>query len=204
MNSYQKEQFEAFAMVQKHIARLQVSERSDLKTMIADYLEFRSRVDAFLSAHFARICTHRCYLNRRSDCCSRDGIIIFFADVAVNVLVSNSGEIDGLMSILKKPNNGFKCVYLTEKGCRWRIKPIVCEMFLCSQAKKQVLDGDHRLRKEWETLEQKRKQFTWPDKPVVFDELEKRFLHAGHKSSLMHLNFSPGLLRVKRQSGKSP
>jgi hypothetical protein len=106
------------------------------------------------------------------------------------------------MEILKKPNSGFKCVYLNENGCRWRVKPIVCEMFLCDQAKQQVFGENTQLSKEWELLEQRRKQFTWPDQPVLFDELEEYFLEAGHKSPLMYLHNSPGLLLVKKKGMK--
>ena len=59
------------------------------------------------------------------------------------------------------------------------------------------------LNKEWELLEQRRKQFTWPDQPVLFDELEEHFLEAGHKSPLMYLHNSPGLLLVKNRGKKS-
>jgi hypothetical protein len=106
------------------------------------------------------------------------------------------------MEILRKPNNGFKCVYLTENGCRWRIKPIVCEMFLCDPAKQQVFGENTQLKKEWELLEQRRKQFTWPDQPVLFDELEEHFLEAGHTSPLMYLHNSPGLLLIKNRGKK--
>ena len=201
MNSYQKEQFDAFSMVQKHLASLQDSDQRALKILVIDYLAFRSEVEVFLATHFSRLCNHRCYLSRRSACCSREGIITFFADIAINGLVSNSHEIDGLMEILKRPNTGFKCVYLTESGCRWRIKPIVCEMFLCDHAKQQVIGKNLLLKKEWELIEQKRKQFTWPDQPVVFDALEEHFLEAGYESPLMYLHNSPGLLRVKRKAG---
>ena len=126
-------------------------------------------------------------------------ILFIFADIVIDVLVSDRNEIDGLMEILKKPNNGFKCVYLTENGCRWRLKPIVCEMFLCDQAKQQVFGENTQLDKEWELLEQRRKQFTWPDQPVLFDKLEEHFLEAGHKSPLMYLHNSPGLLLVKKR-----
>jgi hypothetical protein len=201
MNSYQKEHIDAFAMVQKYMVNLQDSEQSALKTLVSDYLAFRSEVDAFLSAHFGRICTRRCYLSRRSACCSRDGVIIFFADIAINGLVSNSDEIDGLMETLKRSNHGFKCVYLTENGCRWRIKPIVCEMFICDHAKQKVIGENPLLKNEWKLIEHKRKQYTWPDQPVVFDALEEHFLEAGFKSPLMYLHNSPGLLRVKRKAG---
>ena len=203
MNDYQKEQFDAFATVQKYLTGLEESKRGALKISASDYLAFRSEVDVFLSTHFSRPCNRRRYLSRRSACCSREGIITFFADIVINVLVSDSNEIDDLMETLKKPNNGFKCVYLTDNGCRWRIKPIVCEMFLCDQAKQHVFGENNQLNKEWELLEQRRKQFTWPDQPVLFDELEEHFLNAGHESPLMYLHNSPGLLLVKKQGKKS-
>ena len=203
MNDYQKEQFNTFATVKKYLTGLDDSKRGALKISVSDYLAFRSEVDVFLSTHFSRLCNHRCYLSRRSACCSREGIITFFADIVIDVLVSDRNEIDGLMEILKKPNNGFKCVYLTENGCRWRLKPIVCEMFLCDQAKQQVFGENTRLHKEWELFEHRRKQFTWPDQPVLFDELEEHFLEAGHTSPLMYLHNSPGLLLVKKQGKKS-
>ena len=59
--------------------------------------------------------------------------------MVVNALISQDREIDLLLEVLKEPNNGFKCIYLGEKGCLWRLKPIVCEMFLCEHAKKEVL-----------------------------------------------------------------
>jgi len=202
MNDYQKEQFIAFAMVQKYLTGLEDSKRGALKVSVSDYLAFRSDVDVFLSAHFSRLCNQKCYLSRRSACCSREGIITFFADIVIDVLVSDRSEIDGLMEILQKPNKGYKCVYLTENGCRWRVKPIVCEMFLCDQAKQQVFGKNTQLKKEWELLEHRRKQFTWPDQPVLFDALEEHFMEAGHESPLMYLHNSPGLLLVKKRGKK--
>ena len=201
MNSYHSEQIDALVQVQKHLTKLDESERVALKELAADYLAFRSEVDAFLSAHFGKVCTRRCFLSKMSACCSREGIITFFADIVINVLVSGKDDINDLLSILQKPNSGFKCVYLSEKGCRWRIKPIVCEMFLCEQAKEQVFGGNSRIKKEWELIEQKRKQYTWPDQPVLFDALEAFFLEAGCQSPLMYLHNSPGLLRLKRKAG---
>jgi hypothetical protein len=51
----------------------------------------------------------------------------------------------------------------------------------------------------WQELLLKEKQFTWPDKPILFDDLEELFLQAGLKSPLMYCHLSPGLLRVKAQ-----
>jgi len=50
-------------------------------------------------------------------------------------------------------------------------------------------------------LEAKRKRFTWPDQPVLFDDLESYFMKSGYRSPLMYLHNSPGLLRVKQKAG---
>jgi hypothetical protein len=71
-------------------------------------------------------------------------------------------------------------------------------MFLCDQAKKTVLETDDQLKLEWEKLRKKEKDFTWPDKPVLFDEIEEIFINAGLDSPLMYFHKSPGLLRVKK------
>jgi len=54
-----------------------------LTAELTDYLDFRSQVTSFLETHFSRVCTEACYKNKRSACCSKDGIIAFFGDVAV-------------------------------------------------------------------------------------------------------------------------
>ena len=200
MNPYHQEQIEALAMVHTHLEN-NPSERQELLTLVGDYLAFRAQVDGFLSTHFNKVCTQTCYQNRLSACCSREGIVTFFADIVVNVLVSDSEEIETLISVLHQPNTGFKCVYLTAKGCRWKVKPIVCEMFVCDRAKDSVLAQNLQLKREWDMIEAKRKTFTWPDQPVIFDRLEAHFLHAGLQSPLMYLHNSPGLLRVKQKAG---
>ena len=201
MNSYHKEQIDALTIIRHHLDGLSASERTRLADTTADYLDFRHEVDSFLNAHFSEICSLTCYSSKLSACCSREGIITFFGDVVVNQLVSARSEIDQLLSVLSKPNQGFKCVYLSENGCMWRIKPIVCQMYLCDRAKDHVFGKPSQLGKEWDLLEQKRKRFTWPDRPVLFDDLEAYFLSAGYKSPLMYLHNSPGLLRVKQKAG---
>ena len=200
MNAYHQEQIEAIAMVHKHL-KSPPSVRRDLLALAADYLSFRAEVDSFLSTHFSKVCTQTCYQNRLSACCSREGIITFFADIVVNVLASDNQEIGDLISILREPNTGFKCVYLTENGCRWKVKPIVCEMFLCDRATETIFDLNPKLKGEWDLIGEKRKQYTWPDQPVLFDKLEKHFMEAGCRSALMYLHNSPGLLRVKQKAG---
>jgi hypothetical protein len=92
---------------------------------------------------------------------------------------------------------GFKCVFLGHEGCLWQIKPIVCEMFLCDAAENAVA------RKCWDALVRQKKDYTWPDRPVLCDTLEQICIEAGYTSSLMFLHNSPGLLRVKHQGTQS-
>ena len=202
MDEYQKEQFDALSMVKEHLASLAIRERLKLDSALADYLLFRDKVNTFLYDHFAQICTQKCYQSKLSACCSREGIITFFADVVINILASEKKEVEALFTILQKPNNGFKCIYLGEQGCMWRVKPIVCEMFLCDQAIKAVFDEKPQAHEEWKSFEQERKLFTWPDRPVLFDKLESIFIDAGYNSSLMYMHNSPGLLRVKKIAQK--
>ncbi len=202
MNSYQKEQLEALSLMQGYLANLALDARQALESRIADYLLFRDDVDAFLDAHFSEICTLKCFKSKISACCSRDGIITFFGDVVVNALVTPEEEINTLRSVLQKPNKGFKCIYLGKQGCMWRVKPIVCEMFLCKSAFQEVLAPKPEAANTWEELQLRKKLFTWPDRPVLFDDLERILLDAGYSSSLMYMHNSPGLLRVKEQVKK--
>ncbi|MBW2569695.1 MAG: hypothetical protein JRD93_12290 [Deltaproteobacteria bacterium] len=200
MDSYNKEQSNALEMLQRHLSGISVLEREKLEEEVSDYLLFRDEVGSFLSAHFSEVCTQKCYQSKLSACCSREGIITFWGDVVINALVSQENEINELLFVLKKPNDGFKCVYLGENGCMWKIKPIVCEMFLCEQAKKDVFDLNPDAAQIWEELKKRKKLYTWPDRVVLFDTLEKYFIDAGYLSPLMYMHNSPGLLRVKRRA----
>ena len=166
--------------------------------MLSDYLAYRERVDAFLSRHFTDVCTQSCYQSRRSACCAREGIVTFFADVVINVLCSPPKDIDRIITALKQPNTGFKCIYLTPNGCLWKVKPIVCAMFLCDAALRSVFEVNPTLQYEWEALRDEKNRFTWPDRPVLFDDMEAYFIKAKYTSSLMYLHNSPGLLRIKK------
>lgn len=196
--SYNEEQLEALLIVAEFLGTPESRLRRELLDMAAGYLSFRTEADDFLSYNFSDICNDKCYRSNLSACCSREGIITFFADVVINLLVSGSDEISALQSVLEKENRGFKCVYLGNDGCLWRIKPIVCEMFLCDTAKNKVFGRKPGLMKEWTALKKKEKSFTWPDRPVLFDEIESYFRTAGCLSSLMYMHNSPGLLRIKK------
>lgn len=202
VNAYQTEQLETLERVDRHLRAASDAEKRDLLTSIAPYLDFRRETARFLEARFSDVCTRNCYRSRLSACCSKDGIITFFGDVVVNRLIAAPKTIAAMIQALRTPNDGYKCVYLGDDGCLWRLKPVVCEMFLCDAAQKTVFGADPEAKRIWRHLREQKQRFTWPDRPVLFDRLEARFMAAGLRSPLMYLHNSPGLLRVKQRSMK--
>ena len=188
-------------MVRHYLARLPAAELRWLKKRIKPYLQFRKAVHSFQEEHFSDICTQKCFASLTSACCGREGIITFFADVVINLLVCPDKQIDTLLDILEGDSGGLNCVYLNESGCLWLCKPIVCEMFLCDAAKNSVLAESATLAWQWEALRRRERLYTWPTRPVLFDELEVFFLDGGCDSPLMYLHKSPGLLRLKTRHG---
>lgn len=200
MNEYQKEQAEALSLVRKHLTTLDQQQVNRLLDLSSKYFTFREEVDSFLTRYFSSTCNQKCYRSHLSACCSKDGIITFFADILLNALVSLPKDLDMLALTIEKPMYSNKCIYLGSEGCLWRLKPIVCEMFLCEPAKKEVFGRFPEAASEWEKLDCRKKLFTWPDRPVLFDHLEQVFIDAGHFSPLMYINSGPGLLRVKQKA----
>lgn len=201
MNDYQREQLDALTIVRRGLVQMDDRERRRLRATVRDYLAFRRSVDAWLDRHCNGICTQTCYQSRTSACCSRDGIITFFADAVVNALVAAPETLDRMETRLRGVNQGHRCVYLSADGCVWSVRPVVCAMFLCDRAMQAVFTADPPARTEWDHWRKASKTFTWPNRPVLFDHLERRFMQLGYRSTLMHLNLSPGLLHVKRQAG---
>jgi hypothetical protein len=200
MTPYQKEQLQTLQMVRRYLAQIPDEARETLKAGLADYLTFRNAVDAFQENYFHDTCNSKCFQSELSACCSRDGIIIFFADVLINALMADAAALERLQDALTHPHEGFKCVFLGTKGCLWSVKPIICEFFLCDAAENAAFKENPVARKRWDALVERKKAFTWPDRPVLFDTLEQICIAAGYTSPLMFLHNSPGLLRVKRQS----
>ena len=198
MNSYQIEQLETLSMIRRYLQALDAHGINKLTAEITEYLLFRARVGQFLDAHFAAICTRKCYQSRLSACCSKDGIITFFADMVINALNSNAVELDLLEHVNSHPANDFKCIYLSETGCVWKIKPVVCEFFLCDEAEKRAFEHNPDVLLQWKEFENEKKRFTWPDRPVLFESMERYFMEKGYRSPLMYLHNSPGLLRIKQ------
>jgi hypothetical protein len=204
MSDYNREQYETLQLVKQHLKNIQGLKRSgQIIDSLSDYLAFRQSIDEFLQIHFSSTCHEKCYRSQLSACCSREGIITFFADVVINTFYSNPEEIDTILDVLQNPLSEDKCVYLGEKGCLWKVKPIICTMFLCDRAQDEVFGKDPELRSQWEKLQKLKKRFTWPDRPVLFDDLERCFIEAGHNSTLMYLHNSPGLIKVKRESKRN-
>lgn len=189
-------------MVHNCIVTLSSSEKEHLSEKTEEFLSFRKSVAEFLTQKFGSICTRKCYKSELSACCSKEGIITFFADIVINVLSSTEDEIKNILTTLHETHTGTKCVYLGEDGCLWRVKPIVCEMFLCDSAKDEVFAEFPRAEKKWQEFKKEEKRFKWPDRPVLFDMIESYFIDKGFTSKLMYLHNSPGLLRVKENAIK--
>ena len=205
ISDYQREQLEALRVVRAHLAQLPAVEIAELNHSVSAYLAFRRDLDGFLTSHFFHTCDDHCFRSQASACCSKDGIIAFFADVVVNAIVATAsvpGALDSLEEALSEPNSGPKCVFLGPTGCLWTVRPIVCAMFLCDRAKAAVFVGRDDLRRQWRQLRRREKCFKWPDRPVLFDDLESFFIRRGATSTLMYFHNSPGLLRVKQQAGR--
>ncbi len=203
MSEYNRDQFEAIQMVQRQLGTFSRGQIGRLRRRIGPYLQFRDDVADFQKQHFSEVCTEKCFTSQTSACCGREGIATFFADVVMNLLLSKEEDVEGLLQALSEDTGGFKCVYLHDEGCLWRLKPIVCEMFLCDHARDTVLEKDESLRDQWEKLRQREKRYTWPSSPVLFDELEEMFIQAGLDSPLMYFHRSPGLLHVKAKHIKN-
>lgn len=201
MNTYQNEQFEALMQVRKQLTRMAASTKTKLEKEIQPYLEFRRRLEAFLNENLGNFCTRACFESQTSACCSKDGIITFWADVVINVICSKGEDLTALAQAIKNPAFPNKCIYLSAEGCIWKVRPLVCAMFVCDQVQRDVIDRCAELKTAWEMHGKCAKSFRWPDKPVLFDRLEMIFMNLGCQSPLMYINNSPGLLRVKQKAG---
>jgi hypothetical protein len=201
LTPYQQEQLDSLERSISYLKGLTPKARAELNASIENYLDFRVEVDTFLKMNFRRQCTHSCYTTQTSACCSRDGIITFWADVLINATASDRRQLERLQHAIGNPFNRQKCIYLGPDGCLWRVRPLICAMFVCDDALAIVFEGNSKAECQWEGFKHQAKGFRWPDRPVLFDQLEKRCIAAGVDSPLMYLHSSPGLLRVKRRAG---
>jgi hypothetical protein len=201
LTPYQVEQLDALQLAISYLNGLTPKAQAKLNRSIESYLDFRAEVDAYLEMHFSRYCTRSCYTTQTSACCSRDGIITFWADVLINANASDHRQLEHLQHAIGHPLNRQKCIYLGPDGCLWQVRPLVCAMFLCDDALAKAFEGSPEAERQWEGFKHQAKGFRWPDRPVLFDQLEKRCIAAGVDSPLMYLHSSPGLLRVKSKAG---
>lgn len=201
MNSYQKEQWEGYSQINNQLKQMTLDDRTRLKNSTQPYIRFRQDLDTFLNLYFAKHCTQSCFQSSISACCSKDGIITFWADLVINAIHSNDIQLNHLMNTIKHPRQPSKCIYLEPQGCVWHIRPLVCAMFLCDSAADSVFAGKPEASRLWQQLIEKGRGFRWPDRRVLFDTIEHSFIALGCRSPLMYLNCSPGLLRVKQKAG---
>ena len=201
LNIYQREQLQSLDLAIQYIRNLSPNAHSGLRAAIKPYLDFRREVDSFLGQHFAHHCTQSCFRNRTSACCSRDGIITFWADVIINTDACDGNQLNRLDQAIKTPLDTRKCIYLGTHGCLWQVRPLVCAMFLCDAVQVTAFREHSEAAQQWEEFKRCAKKFRWPDRPVLFDQLERQSMAAGIDSPLMYLNSSPGLLHIKRKAG---
>jgi hypothetical protein len=201
MNEYQQEQWSALRQIVDTMGSVEVLGGDTLRDEIRSYLQFRARLEGFLSQHFGQFCTQACFERQVSACCSKDGIITFWADHVINVHCSETPQIEALGSAIRNPLRQSKCIYLGTNGCLWKVRPLGCAMFLCDAVQRDVFALRPIVKRMWQGFRRRAETYRWPDRPVLFDHLEQIFMAAGCRSMLMYLNTSPGLLRVKKKSG---
>ena len=201
LNIYQREQLEALHQVKNRLQKLDGKKRAGLEELIQPYLEFREKLHLFLTTQFGKYCTQACFNSQSSACCSKDGIITFWADHVINACCCTEAALDGLAASIQNPLHKRKCIYLGANGCLWKVTPVVCAMFVCDQALSDTIHQDPELNQAWERYQVQAKAFRWPDKPVLFDLLEEMFIEMGCQSPLMYINSSPGLRQIKKKAG---
>lgn len=198
---YNLEQYDAYTIVKAFFDKATDDEVSELNEMIVPYLDFRAVTSDFLTRSCAEVCGEICFKTGLSDCCMHEGIITFFADWIVNWLVSSKEEIDVLLNALFDPFRDDKCVYLGPLGCLWKIKPLNCETFVCKQARTEIFVKNPESEQVYEEMLKKKKTFSFPDRPVLFDAIEKFFIERGVDSETMYFHKGAGLLLIKQKSG---
>jgi len=201
VSEYNRDQLISFQAISKVLEQLSPTETGRLEEMIQPYLAFRRRVDMYAAEYFQAFCGRACFETGLSACCGFESIITFFADQVITVLTSQTKDLVTLFETLRKPNDTGKCVYLGPKGCIWRVRPVSCAMFFCQDAKENVFRANPEAESLWKMLIEEERGYTWPTTTVLFDEVEKYFLRFGVESPHLYFHKSPGLLKLKSESG---
>ena len=202
-SDYNRNQLVSYQSIIRAASRFSSATAAELNEQILPYLQFRCKVEEFYQRYFAPACQRSCFDTKLSACCGFESIIIFFADQAINYLLSTPQDLSKIIKVLERPNTSNNCVYLGEGGCIWRLRPITCAMFFCDQAKTAVFQEHSEAESILGDLQSQEKEFTWPTKPVLFDEIEKQFMSIGVESPLLYFHQSPGLLRLKARAAKA-
>ena len=201
MNEYQQEQWSALHQIMGTMASIETLSGITLDNEICAYLQFRQQLEGFLNLHFGQFCIQTCFERQLSACCSKDGIITFWADHVINAQCSDDRQIEALRKAIRQPMRQNKCIYLGNNGCLWKVRPLGCAMFLCDAVQHDVFKAQPSVERVWLDYVERARTYRWPDRPVLFDRLEQLFMAAGCRSALMYLNNSPGLLRIKKKAG---
>ncbi len=201
LSNYNKQHLESQIKALDAFNKLSENEICRLKWLSLAYIKFRRELDSFTKGLFYNYCNHACFKNRQSKCCGFESIMTFFADEILNIIWGGPEKAETLIKVLEQPNESNHCVYLGEDGCLWYLKPLSCAMFFCEDAKKHVFARNLNAEKLWTVFTKCEKNFTWPDKPVLFDIVEKFFIiKKGVFTPHMYFHLSPGLLKVKKES----
>jgi hypothetical protein len=201
MSEYNRDQWLGLTAILDALEQMPEGEREALHASLWHYLEFRRELATFHARYFHDYCRRACHETGLSVCCGFESIFTFFADHLISCLLANKADRDLLVRILKRPNITGKCVFLDVHGCRWRLPPVSCAMFYCDPAKEAIFADAPEAGALFEELRRREKQFTHPDRPVLFDDLERHFRRKGLQTPHMYYHFSPGLLRLKAKAG---
>lgn len=201
ISEYNKDQWLSFVAVEKALTTMSSDYIDSLKNLCRPYLDFRESLDRFQQTHFKAFCRRTCFETNLSQCCGFESIFTFFADQVIAYCFATAAERTLIMEVIQKPNRTERCVYLSSDGCLWPITPVSCAMFVCKMVREKIIDSNPSLKTKWEEFKDYEKTFTFPDRPVLFDQIEEIFMACGVDSPFMYYHKSPGLLRVKRRSG---
>lgn len=199
---YNREQRASFEAIRSACEGLPAVEMEALRMSMLPYLRFREELESFQAERFGDACRSACFDTGLSACCGFESIYTFFADQAISWLFSSEEERSALLRAVEHPNRTRHCVYLGADGCLWKIRPVSCAMFLCDRVRQEVFGKRPGTLRLWEDLQRREKDFTRPDKPVLFDDVEKVFMFLGVDSPHMYCHKSPGLLRMKAKAGR--
>ncbi|MEJ5300628.1 MAG: hypothetical protein WHS38_06530 [Thermodesulforhabdaceae bacterium] len=200
MSLYHRMQYESINTTFEACQRLAEKDKSILREMASQYMEFRTELQQFTDRYFSSYCKRICFDTKRSACCSYESIIVFFADEVINYLFGGEQNFPHILEKLRNIKPSDHCVYLGDSGCLWTVRPISCAMFFCDDAKKEIFGTFPEAELEWQDFIRREKLFTWPDQPVLFDILEEFFIKRGVNTPHMYCHRSPGLLKIKARS----